>query len=222
MTAGAAAVDATRARVAQLHSELVVNGLVSWTMGNISERVEGSDLIVIKPSGVAYPELTPQSMVVVDLHGAVVEGDHAPSSDTATHAHVYRSLQWVRGVAHTHSPYATAWAAHGEPIPCVLTAIADEFGGDIPVGPFARIGGEEIGEAIVHTLSDSRSRAVLMHSHGVFCVGADAREAVKAAVMCEDAARTVTLARSLGPLRRLEPEDVDALHDRYQNVYGQR
>jgi L-ribulose-5-phosphate 4-epimerase len=160
-------------------------------------------------------------MVVVDLHGNVVEGELAPSSDTATHLHVYRSLDSVRAVTHTHSPYATAWAAQGLAIPCVLTAMADEFGGEIPIGPFARIGGEEIGVAIVETLAGSRSPAVLMRSHGVFTIGASARDALKAAVMCEDVARTVLLARTLGELTPLDPLDVDALHDRYQNVYGQ-
>jgi L-ribulose-5-phosphate 4-epimerase len=210
-----------RRTVADLHGELTRNGLVAWTSGNISARVPGRDLIVIKPSGVGYDELTASSMVVVDLHGNVVEGELSPSSDTATHAYVYRAMDSVGGVVHTHSPYATAWAAHGQPIPCVLTALADEFGGDIPVGPFARIGGEEIGVAIVETLTGSRSPAVLMRSHGVFTIGASARDAVKAAVMCEDAARTVLLARTLGELTRLEQADIDALHDRYQNVYGQ-
>jgi L-ribulose-5-phosphate 4-epimerase len=213
--------SAVRQTVADLHAELTRNGLVAWTMGNISQRVPETDLMVIKPSGVAYADLTPESLVVVDLDGDVVEGEFSPSSDTSTHAYVYRSMEWVGGVAHTHSPYATAWAARGEPIPCVLTAIADEFGGDIPLGPFARIGGEEIGQGIVETLQDSRSRAVLMRSHGVFTIGKDAREAVKAAVMCEDAARTVLLARTLGELEHLDQEDIDALHDRYQNVYGQ-
>jgi L-ribulose-5-phosphate 4-epimerase len=213
--------DAVRGNVARLHDELTRNGLVAWTQGNISERVPDSDLVVIKPSGVSYAELSPESMVVVDLDGDVVEGDLSPSSDTATHAYVYREMDEVGGVVHTHSPYATAWAARCEPIPCVLTAIADEFGGDIPLGPFARIGGDEIGRGIVETLSESRSRAVLMRSHGVFAVGADAREAVKAAVLCEDAARTVLLARQLGEIERLGQDDIDALHDRYRNVYGQ-
>jgi L-ribulose-5-phosphate 4-epimerase len=211
-----------RRTVAELHGELTRNGLVVWTAGNISARVPDRELMVIKPSGLAYDELTTESMVVVDLHGNVVEGDLSPSSDTATHAYVYRSMARVGGVVHTHSPYATAWAAHGEPIPCVLTTLADEFGGDIPVGPFARIGGEEIGVGIVETLGASRSPAVLMRSHGVFTIGPSAREAVQAAVMCEDAARTVLLARTLGELTRLEQADIDALHDRYQNVYGQR
>ncbi len=215
-------VEAVRERVAKLHAELTRNGLVAWTTGNISERVPDSDLVVIKPSGVSYAGLTPESMVVVDLYGDVVDGEFSPSSDTATHAYVYRSMDHIGGVVHTHSPYATAWAARGEPIPCVLTAMADEFGGDIPLGPFARIGGEEIGQGIVETLRDHRSAAVLMRSHGVFTIGADAREAVKAAVMCEDAARSALLARLLGEVERLDQADIDALHDRYQNVYGQR
>ena len=217
-----AAVDAVRHEVAELHRELVRNGLAVWTAGNISARVPGEDLVVIKPSGLLYDDLTPAAMVLVDLHANVVEGELAPSSDTATHAHVYRAMPDVGGVVHTHSPYATAWAAHGRPIPCVLTAIADEFGGDIPVGPFARIGDEEIGAGIVATLADSRSRAVLMRSHGVFTIGASARDAVKTAVMCEDVARAVLLSLALGEPRRLEQADIDALHDRYQNVYGQR
>ena len=215
------AIAQTRALVASLHGELVRNGLAVWTMGNLSARVPGEELIVIKPSGVPYDELTPESMVLVDLDANVVEGDLAPSSDTATHAYVYRALANVGGIVHTHSSYATAWAAHGMAIPCALTGQADEFGGDIPVGPFARIGGEEIGVGIVETLRGHRSRAVLMRSHGVFTIGADAREALKAAVMCEDAARTALLARTLGEPPRLDQADIDALYDRYQNVYGQ-
>lgn len=216
------AVAEVRELVARLHGELVRSGLAVWTMGNVSARVPGEELIVIKPSGVVYDELTAESMVVVDLDGEVVEGELAPSSDTATHAYVYRALERVGGIVHTHSTYATAWAVHGVAIPCALTGQADEFGGDIPVGRFARIGGEEIGVGIVDTLRESRSRAVLMRSHGVFTIGADARDALKAAVMCEDAARTALLARTLGELPRLPQEDIDALYDRYQNVYGQR
>ena len=215
-------IDALRAEVCRLHAELPRNGLVAWTSGNLSARVPGEELMVIKASGVAYDELTPEAIVVCDLDGTVVEGDLAASSDAATHGHVYRELPAVGGIAHTHSSYATAWAIRGEPIPCVMTAMADEFGGDIPVGPFALIGDEAIGRGVVETLAGHRSRAVLMRGHGVFTVGADARAAIKAAVMCEDAARTVFLARSLGDISPLDPEAIDALHDRYQNVYGQR
>jgi L-ribulose-5-phosphate 4-epimerase len=211
-----------RRTVCELHAELPRHGLVAWTSGNLSARVPGEELMVIKPSGLPYDELTPESMVVCDLHGERVEGDLAPSSDAATHGYVYRQLPDVGGVAHTHSGYATAWAARGEEIPCVLTAMADEFGGPIPVGPFALIGDEEIGRGVVETLAGSRSSAVLMRSHGVFTIGAGPRDAIKAAVMCEDVARTVHLARCLGEVKSLGEEEVEALHDRYQNVYGQR
>ena len=215
------AVAETRRAVAELHQELVRHQLVAWTSGNVSARVPGEELVVIKPSGVAYDALTPETMVVVDLEGDVVEGELAPSSDTATHCFIYRALPDVGGVAHTHSAYATAWAARGEEIPCVLTAMADEFGGPIPVGPFELIGGEDIGRAVVETLSGHRSPAVLMHGHGVFSIGATALAALKAAVMCEDVARTVHLARAFGDVAPLEQGAIDALYERYQNVYGQ-
>ncbi len=216
-----AAVEAARAEVAALHGELTRYGLVVWTAGNVSARVPGADLMVIKPSGVSYEELTPAAMVVCDLDGTLVEGDYAPSSDTAAHAYVYRHMPEVGGVVHTHSPYATAWAARGEPVPCVLTMMADEFGGEIPVGPFAIIGDDSIGRGIVETLRGSRSTAVLMQSHGPFTVGRDARAAVKSAVLCEEVARTVHLARELGEPLPIAGEHVDSLYERYQNVYGQ-
>lgn len=222
MTAPAATVERIRREVCALHEELVRWGLVTWTSGNISARVPGTDLLVIKPSGVRYDDLTPASMVVCDLDAEVVEGEHAPSSDTAAHAYVYRAMPDVGGVVHTHSTYATAWAARGEAVPCAITAMADEFGAEIPVGPFALIGGDDIGKGIVATLAGHRSPAVLMRSHGVFTIGRDAKSAVKAAVMCEDVARTVHLARQHGPVEPLPQEHVDALYSRYQNVYGQR
>jgi L-ribulose-5-phosphate 4-epimerase len=161
-------------------------------------------------------------MVVTDLHGRPLDGKLSPSSDTFSHAYIYRHMPDVNGVVHTHSAYATAWAARHEPIPCVLTAMADEFGGEIPVTPFAPIGDEQIGSAVVAALTDHRSPAVLLGSHGVFAIGKDAASAVKAAVMCEDVARTVHLARALGDPVTIDPEDVDRLFRRYQNAYGQR
>ena len=211
-----------RDTVCRLHAELVRYGLVVWTAGNVSARVPGADLMVIKPSGVPYDQLTPQNMVVADFDGRLVEGDFSPSSDTEAHGYVYRAMPEVGGVVHTHSPYATAWAAAGQAIPCAITAMADEFGGEIPLGPFALIGSDAIGRGIVETLRGHRSRAVLMRNHGVFTIGPDAHAAVKAAVMCEDVARTMHLARALGPVRPLADDDVTSLHDRYQNVYGQR
>ncbi|HEY0949581.1 L-ribulose-5-phosphate 4-epimerase [Nocardioides sp.] len=215
------AVRRLQAEVAALHAELTRYQLVVWTAGNVSGRVPGTDLFVIKPSGVSYDELDADAMVVCDLDGNLVEGERQPSSDTAAHAYVYRHLPEVGGVVHTHSTYATAWAARGEPVPCVLTMAADEFGGEIPIGPFALIGDDSIGRGIVETLRESRSPAVLMQNHGPFTVGRDARSAVKAAVMVEDVARTVHIARQLGAPLPIAQEHVDSLYDRYQNVYGQ-
>ncbi|MER5318441.1 L-ribulose-5-phosphate 4-epimerase [Streptosporangium roseum] len=211
-----------RETVCALHRELVRNNLVAWTAGNVSGRVPGEDLFVIKPSGVSYDDLTPEAMVVCDLEGNLVEGAFSPSSDTAAHAYVYRHMPEVNGVVHTHSTYASAWAARGEPIPCVLTAMADEFGGEIPVGPFALIGNDDIGKGIVAVLESHRSPAVLMRNHGVFTIGGSPKAAVKAAVMCEDVARTVHLSRQLGEPLPIPQGDIDRLYDRYQNVYGQR
>ncbi|WP_172119462.1 L-ribulose-5-phosphate 4-epimerase [Actinomyces faecalis] len=228
-----AAVAATRERVAALHAELPRWGLVVWTAGNVSERVtvdrgngpEPTDLFVIKPSGVSYDELSADNMVVCTLDGTkIVDGtpEHlTPSSDTAAHAYVYRHMDEVGGVVHTHSTYATAWAARREPIPCALTMMGDEFGGEIPIGPFALIGDDSIGRGIVETLRGSKSPAVLMANHGPFTIGKDARAAVKAAVMCEEVARTVHVARQGGEIHLIPQDLVDRLNDRYQNVYGQ-
>ena len=219
------AIARVRDDVARLHGELVRYGLVIWTGGNISGRVPGADLFVIKPSGVDYDDLSPENMILCDLDGTVIPGtpgsDRSPSSDTAAHAYVYRHMPEVGGVVHTHSTYAVAWAARAEPIPCVITAMADEFGGEIPVGPFAIIGDDSIGRGIVETLKGHRSRAVLMKSHGPFTIGKDARDAVKAAVMVEDVARTVHISRQLGAPVEIPEPAIDSLFDRYQNVYGQ-
>lgn len=215
-------IRALRREVCVLHEQLTRYQLVVWTAGNVSARVPGQDLLVIKPSGVSYDELTPDNMVVCDLQGRVVEGDHAPSSDTEAQAYVYREMPHVGGVVHTHSTYAGAWAIRGEPVPCVLTMCADEFGGEIPIGPFAIIGDDSIGRGIVDTLRTSRSPAVIMRNHGVFSIGPTPRKAVAAAVMCEDVARTVHISRQLGDPMPIDQHHVDALFDRYQNVYGQR
>jgi len=214
----------TQELLVELHQELVRYELVAWTSGNVSQRIsfdDGSpDLFAIKPSGVSYDKLTADSMVICDLDGNLVSGKLSPSSDTAAHAYVYRNMAEVNGVVHTHSNYACAWAAVGEEIPCILTAIADEFGGPIPVGPFAIIGDESIGKGIVDTLKGHRSPAVLMQNHGVFTIGPDARSAVKAAVMCEDNAKSAFLARQLGTPIPIPQEAIESLFNRYQKVYG--
>lgn len=220
-----AIIAAVRADVASLHGELVRNGLVVWTGGNVSGRVPGADLFVIKPSGVSYDDLAPENMILCDLDGNVIPGsqgsERSPSSDTAAHAYVYRHMPEVGGVVHTHSTFAVAWAARGEEIPCVITAMADEFGGPIPIGPFAIIGDDSIGRGIVETLTGHRSRAVLMQNHGPFTIGVNAKDAVKAAVMVEDVARTVHCAREAGPVIPIPQDAIDSLYNRYQNVYGQ-
>ena len=208
-----------RKQLAVLHAQLWDAGLVVWSGGNISQRIEGGFLI--KPSGLAYDELTPESMVLCDLDGNAKDKSLTPSSDTAAHAYVYRNMPDVGGVVHTHSNYACGWAAAGKPIPCVLTAIADEFGGEIPLGPFAKIGDDSIGRGIVETLAGHRSKAVLMKQHGVFTIGKDAKEALKAAVMCEDNAKSAFIAQQLGGGLPIDQADIDALFSRYQNVYGQ-
>lgn len=210
-----------RAEVCALHAELPKNNLVAWTSGNISARDPKSGLVVIKPSGVKFPDLTPENMVIVDLDGKIVEGDYKASSDTASHCYIYRHMPHVNGVVHTHSRYATAFAVVGKPIPCITTAMSDEFGGPIPCGGFALIGGEEIGQVVVDTLKDSRSPSCLLQSHGVFAIGGSAEHAVKAAVMTEDNAAIVWTAMQLGTPLTIAQEDIDKLYDRYQHVYGQ-
>jgi L-ribulose-5-phosphate 4-epimerase len=213
--------EALREEVCALHAELPDNHLVAWTSGNVSARDPQSGLVVIKPSGLKFRDLTPDSMVVVDPEGRVVEGSYKPSSDTLSHCYIYRHMPHVNGVVHTHSRYATAFAAVGKPIPCVLTAMGDEFGGPIPCAGFALIGGEEIGQLVVDTLKDSNSPAALLQNHGVFTVGKSAEAAVKAAVMTEDVAATVWLALQIGDLLPIADEDVAKLHHRYSYVYGQ-
>ena len=210
-----------REKICKLNIDLVRYGLVAWTAGNVSERLPDGKSFMIKPSGVSYDDLKPAMMVICDLDGKVLEGDLAPSSDTAAHAFVYKNMPEVGGIVHTHSNYASAWAAIHSAIPCALTAMADEFGGEIPLGPFALIGNDDIGKGIVSTLKGHRSRAVIMKNHGVFTIGKDAKDAVKAAVMCEDVAKTTWIARTMGTLQLLAQSDIDSLFSRYQNVYGQ-
>jgi L-ribulose-5-phosphate 4-epimerase len=206
--------------VCQLHAELPRSGLVAWTSGNVSGRDPETGLVVIKPSGIRYEHLTPANMVVVDPDGKLVEGDYKPSSDTFAHCYVYRHRADVNGVVHPPSPFATAWAAAGKPIPAVLTAICDEFGGPIPIGAYAKIGGDEIGQVIVRSIGDSP--AILMKNHGVFTVGKTPEAAVKAAVMVEDVARTVYYAMQIGQPDKIPAAEVARAHRRYLDEYGQK
>jgi L-ribulose-5-phosphate 4-epimerase len=211
--------ETLRADVMELNQDLVRYNLVAWTSGNVSGRDVQSGWIVIKPSGVRYETLTPEKMVVVDLEGKVVEGSLKPSSDTLAHIYIYRHRPDVNGVVHTHSCFATAWAAAGREIPPVLTAICDEFGGPIPLGAYAKIGGDEIGREVIRSIGDSP--AILMKNHGVFTVGPTAEAAVKAAVMVEDVARTVFYASQLGTPEEIPADEVARARRRYVEHYGQ-
>ena len=208
-----------KAEVGRLNVALPANNLVVWTSGNVSVRDPESGYVVIKPSGVKFEDLQPEHMVVVDLEGTRIEGELNASSDTGSHLYIYRHMPEVNGVVHTHSNYATAFAALGRPIPPVLTAIGDEFGGPVPCGGFALIGDEEIGKRVVESIG--RSPACLLKNHGVFTVGSTGEKALKAAVMVEDVAKTVWIAEQLGQPDEIPPEDIEKLHDRYTNVYGQ-
>jgi len=206
-------------QLVQLHLELPKNNLVMWTGGNVSARDAETGLVVIKASGIRYEDMRPEHMVVMDMDGKLVEGDFKPSSDVYSHLYIYKHRSDVGGVVHTHSRYASAFAAVGKAIPCVLTAMADEFGGPIPCGGFALIGDEAIGKVVVDSIG--KSQAVLLKNHGVFTIGKNATAAVKAAVMTEDVAATVWMALQIGTSDVIPQEDVDKLHQRYTNVYGQ-
>ena len=211
--------EAIRQELVTLHQELPKNKLVTWTSGNVSIRDPQTGYVVIKSSGLKFPDLTSESMVVVDLDGNIIEGDLKPSSDTASHLYIFRHRPDVNGIVHTHSNYATAFAAVGQAIPVCLTAQADEFGGPIPCGGFALIGGEQIGRVVVETIGSSP--AVLLQNHGVFTVGTTGEAALKAAVMVEDIARTIWLAKQLGEPEEIPAEEIAKLHHRYQHEYGQ-
>ena len=208
-----------RVEIHRLHLELTKHNLVVWTMGNVSGRDPETGLVVIKPSGIRYEDLTPENMVVVDPEGKIVEGDYRPSSDNSAHLYIYRHRPEVMGVVHTHSTFATAFAALGREIPVYLTAICDEFGGPIPCGGYGKVGGEEIGREVIRAIGSSP--AILMKNHGVFTVGKTPEAAVKAAVMVEDSARTVFYALQLGTPEEIPAEEVARAHRRYLEEYGQ-
>jgi L-ribulose-5-phosphate 4-epimerase len=207
-----------RRRVCHLNQELPRQGLVTMTSGNVSGRDAATGLVAIKPSGVLFDQLTPDDIAVVDPDGVQVYGRCQPSIDTETHLYIYRSRPDVMGIVHTHSNYATSFAVLGEPIECCLTAMADEFGGPIPCGPYAPIGSEAIGRAVVEHIG--RSPAILLQNHGVFALGASPEAALKAAVMTEDVARTMYLALLRGRPIPMAQHEIERLYEQYQR-YGQ-
>lgn len=198
--------------------ELPKNDLVKMTSGNVSGRDPETDLVVIKPSGVRYEQLTPENLVVVDLAGKVLEGDLKPSTDTATHLYIYRHRPDVFGVGHTHSVYASTFAVRGKPIPPCLTASA-MLGGEVPLGGFVPIGGEAIGKEIVDKIG--QAKAIVMQNHGVFTIGNSATQATKMAVEVEDIAKITYFALLVGDPIILSEEQIEMTSDLYRFDYGQ-
>lgn len=208
-----------RKEVYRAHIKLWENRLVMWTSGNVSGRDPKTDLVVIKPSGVSYDKLLPENLVVVDLNGNIIEGNLKPSVDMATHLYVYKHMPDVMSVIHTHSTYASAFAAIGKPIPVCLTAMADFFGRDIPVGELVLIGEEEIGKEIVSKIGNSK--AIIMKNHGPFTIGKNVNEALKAATFLEETAKVLIMSRILGEPQPIPGSMVKILHKNYNEKYGQ-
>jgi len=209
-----------REEVCYVNKMLPAAGLVTMHSGNASGVDRASGRLVIKPSGMDYDRLTPENLVEVDLQrGEVIDSRLRPSVDLPHHLHLYRHLPELGGVIHTHSNYATALAALGRAIPLCLTAIADEFGAEIPCAPYADNEGDHIGQSILE--HRNRAPAILLENHGVFAWGATPRAALKAAVMVEDVAKTVHLALQLGQPRAIPPEEAKKWYDRYHQRYGQ-
>ena len=208
-----------RSEVWKANREIFRAGLVTAHAGNASGCDRKRGLVLIKPSGVDYESLRPGDLVVTDLEGRKIKGRYKPSVDLPHHLYLYRHLPEVGGVIHTHSTYATALALLGRPIPAYLTAIADEFGEGIPCAPYVDNQGDHIGEAIVK--HKTRAPAVLLAHHGAFTFGATPREALKAAVMLEDVAKTCFQALLLGTPEPLPAEEVRKWYDRYHSTYGQ-
>ena len=198
--------------------ELPKYSLVTMSSGTISGRDPGTGLIVIKPSGYRYDKLTPADLVVLDAQGKVLEGTLRPSSDTGTHLHVYRHRPDVMGVAHTHSPYAGIFAALGKPIkPCLTTSAM--LGGEIPIGGYVAVGGEEIGAEILRKIGNSL--AIIMQNHGVYTIGASVWKALTIAVEVEEIAMTTHFAMLHGEPIWLTDAQVEEFHDIYENLFGQ-
>lgn len=198
--------------------ELPKNHLVTMSSGTISGRDKDTGLIVVKPSGYRYDKLTPADLVVIDPQGNVVEGTLRPSSDVGTHLHLYHNRPDVMGIVHTHSPYAGIFAALGKPIkPCLTTSAM--LGGEIPIGGYVAVGGEEIGAEILRKIG--KSLAIVMQNHGVYTIGATVWKALTMAVEVEEIAKTTHFAMLHGEPIWLTPEQVEEFHDVYENLFGQ-
>lgn len=209
-----------REEVCEMNLELARNRLVTMFSGNVSGRDPETNYVVIKPSGMSYRTMKPEDMVIVDMNGNVVEGKHKPSVDTLTHLYIYRHRPDVNGITHTHSNYATSFAALGQPIPVYLTAMADDFGGPVPCTDYAPVGSEAIGKEILRVIG--KSPAVLVKNHGVFTIGKSPSEALKIAVMLEDIAKTIHLALLRGKPEEIPPEEVERAYNWHQKFYGQK
>ncbi len=207
-----------RETVWKCNLELPKNDLVKMTSGNVSGRDAETGLVVIKPSGISFEDLTPAHMVVVDMDGNVVEGDFKASTDTDTHLYVYKHRPDIFGMVHTHSVYASTFAILGQPIPACLTACA-MLGGEVPLGGYAPIGGEEIGQEIIDKIG--RALAIIMQNHGVFTIGSSPQEATKIAVEVEEVAKITHMAMTRGEPIQLSEDQVDYMVDLYHNRYGQ-
>ncbi|MEM7735007.1 MAG: L-ribulose-5-phosphate 4-epimerase [Deinococcota bacterium] len=212
--------EALRERVWEANLALPDNGLVMATSGNVSGRDPETGYVVIKPSGYSFAKLTPAHLVIVDVHGNIIEGDLKPSVDTASHLYVYRQRADIMGIVHTHSPYATSFAVRGEPLPIYTTTSAAVFGGEIPVSEFATIGEEEIGREIVEKIGSNH--AILMRSHGIFTLGTSAEQALKYAIILEETAQVVHYALLRGDLAPLPDEVVKRGYEVYRTGYGQQ
>lgn len=208
-----------RTKVCEANKALKDNNLVLWTSGNVSARDPETGYVVIKPSGVLFDDLTPESIVVVDLDGNVIDGDFKPSVDTASHLYVYRHREDINGVVHTHSAYATSFAITGEPLEIYTTTSAAVFGGPIPISDFATIGEEEIGKEIVEKIG--KSKAILIRNHGVFTIGEDFNSALKTAIVLEETAQSVHYAMCRKKLEPLSEEVVERGYNVYHETYGQ-
>ena len=209
-----------RRDVCAMNKELPAQGLVVWTGGNVSAIVRETGHVIIKPSGLRFPELTPESMVVTDLDGNMVEGDLKPSVDLGIHLVIYRGRLDIGGITHTHSPYSTSFALLGQDLPAALTPFSHIVGRRIPCTEYVKPAHDETGEACVRVADGGM--AVLVNRHGPFTFGQTAEDSVKIAVYMEEAARTIHYAQARGgEVTDLPDEELERAFGWYHKNYGQ-